>query len=180
MANPNTTGKSAASRTEELLEDMEEQFPPIRDFLPLASGIEDELERHYSEDSSWRVIAALKRHVAKPAYLRAILRYQQRFDLAGAPKGEVTEDERLHARDQLGTLEAVGQLEEDPLGRITEGYRLLLCKQVNHRFGQEGAHQSRPYLDNVYSEKALEKAGVRLLDCGTLDEWLRVLASLEG
>lgn len=161
------------------MEDMEEQFPPIRDFLPLVSGIEDELTRHYSGDHGWRVIAALKRHVGKPAYLRSLLRYQQRFNLAGEPQGEVSEDDRLFARDQLEELEGAGKVDEDPLGRITEGYRLLLCKQVSHRFGQDGAHQSRPYLDNVYSEKALEKAGVRLLDCGTLDEWLQVLATLE-
>jgi hypothetical protein len=160
---------------------MEQDFTVLRDFLPLVSGIEDELARHYSEDTSWRVIAALKRHVAKPAYLRAILRYQQRFDLSGEPKGEVTEEERLHARDQLQALEDAGELDEetaDPLGRITEGYRLLLCKQVAHRFGQEGARESRAYLEGVHAEKALEKAGIRLLDCESLDDWLSVLATL--
>jgi hypothetical protein len=176
-----TEGKPTASRTDELVAEMEREFGALRDFLPLVSGIEDELARHYSEDASWRVIAALKRHVAKRAYLRAILRYQQRFDLTGEPKGEVTEEERLHARDQLKALEAAGEPDDeaaDPLGRITEGYRLLLCKQVAHRFGQEGARQSRAYLDDVHAEKALEKAGIRLLDCGSLEEWLRALANL--
>lgn len=94
LPEPNPTGKSATSRTDELVDDMEETIPPIRDFLPLASGIEEELDRHYGEDPTWRIIAALKRHVAKPAYQRAILRYQQRVDLSGEPKGEISEDER--------------------------------------------------------------------------------------
>jgi hypothetical protein len=164
------------------MEQLDNDFQVIRDCLPLASGIEDELARHFTDEASWRVIAALKRHVARPAYLRAILRYQQRFDLAGEPKGEVAEDERLHARDQLKALEAAGELDgtqEDPLGRITEGYRLLLCKQVAHRFGHEGARESRAYLEGVHGENALEKAGIRLLDCESLDDWLGFLATLE-
>ena len=161
---------------------MEEAFPVFRDFLPLVSGIEEELTRHFTSDHGWRVIAALKRHVGKPAYLRGILTHQQRFDLNGEPQGEVTEAERLYARDQLQALEAAGELDdeaEDPLGRITEGYRLLLCKQVAHRFGQEGASQSRPYLNAVHGEKALEKAGTRLLECESLDDWLSFLATLD-
>jgi hypothetical protein len=164
------------SRTQEILDEMEADIPVIRDFQPLASGIEDTLSRRFPNDPSWRVIAALRRHIQRPAYLRTILSHQERLDLDGKPVARISEAERLHAKEQLAAQgEGIPAEGEDALGQITEGFRLLLCKQIHHRFGSEVARKSRPYLDGLHNETPLEKAGTALLDCSTAQEWLDFL-----
>lgn len=166
------------SRSQAILDEMEEAIPVIRDFQPLASGIEDDLSRRFPEDPSWRVIAALRRHIQRPAYLRAIVTQDARVDINGQTASRISELERVHAREQLaaqGERSGAEAKDEDILGGMTEGFRLLLCKQIHHRFDAETARQSRTYLDQVHDEASLEKAAMALLDCTSAEDWLAFL-----
>ena len=78
---PDSSPARRGGRTDEIAEALEAEFEVFRDFLPLASGIETMLAGHFPDDPSWRVLAALRRHVNKAAYLRALVRHQYRYNL---------------------------------------------------------------------------------------------------
>lgn len=171
------TGDNSAGR---LLEDIRRRFPVVAEYLPLISGIEDEIGRHFPDVPNWRVIAALRRHVNDSRYLKAILRNEQRHNLLGDPVGEVTESERAHAMERLKKLGGGADNEDagdgDDLASIKHGQRLMLCKLAGARFGEDVASRSRSLLDQLSEEGQLEEVGVALLDCFDGEEWLQLLA----
>lgn len=172
------TGESSAGR---LLEEIRRRFPVVAEYLPLISGIEDEIGRHFPDVPNWRVIAALRRHVNDTRYLKAILRNEQRFNLLGDPAGEVTEGERAHAMERLEKLGASTEVNEDDGGGdaledIRHGQRLMLCKLARARFGEDVVRRGRPLLNQLGEEGQLEEVGVALLDSFEGEEWLQLLA----
>jgi hypothetical protein len=178
MPRPRNSEGPHQGATDALLADFRARFPAFSDYLPLVGGIEQELGCHYPDEPTWRVIAALRRHVNEVPYLKAALRQPERFNLMGEPVGEVTSVERAYVRRKLRQLEDAGDssLEEmSPLEDMRNGQRLLLNKQVAALFGEEVARQSREYLDRIQAEEVLEELGVVLLSCDFAQDWLEAL-----
>lgn len=168
-------------RTGTLLAKMRESLPIFGQSLPLASGIEEQLTSHFSAPN-WRVIAALRRHVQAPEYLRGLLQNDQRFDLNGEVRSYVSEEERRYARHKLERMgeKAEVALEEETNTDKTEGLRLLITLQSAHKFGHDMAEQVEPFLNRMEGEDALMEAGVKLLEVDSREEWLAVLESKTG
>jgi len=178
MSSSRNTETQRGGATDALLDDIRAKFPAFAQYLPLSGGIEQELSRQYPDDPTWRVIAALRRHVNEIPYLKSELRNQERFNLMGDPVGEVTPAERAYVRSKLRSLEEAGEVspqEWGPLEDMRNGQRLLLSKQVAAMFGEDTARQSREYLERIGDEGALEDLGVALLSCELLEDWLDAL-----
>ena len=167
-------------RTEHLLVEMRKAFPVFEQFLPLASGIEEQLTIHFPRDPGWRVIAALRRHVHDPEYLRGLLHHDERFDLNGEPRSYISEGERHHALRLLERMGETAEVAEEARTDKAEGLRLLIALQSAHKFGHDLAETVESYLAHLQSEDALTEAGVQLLDADSREEWLRVLAGEAG
>jgi ProP effector len=88
-------------------------FTRDRDRLrPLAIGIQQKLRAELAEDPDWKdtpgwqVRQALAIYTRSPAYLSAIVEGRPRINLDGSTAGEVTEQERAHARTRLDEIMA--------------------------------------------------------------------------
>lgn len=175
-------GNEAAKggRTEHMLVEMRKDFPVFEQFLPLASGIEEQLASHFPRDPGWRVIAALRRHVQDPDYLRGLLHNDERFDLNGEVRSYVSEGERHHAQNLLASMGESTEVASSDGADKEEGLRLLIALQSAHKFGHDMAETVEPYLARLEGEDSLTEAGVQLLDVDSREEWLRVLANEAG
>lgn len=175
MAHKRSQDREGGNSTDELLAGIRRSFPVFADFLPLASGIDQELTDRYTATDNWRLIAALRRHRNDIRYLKAQLRTTERYSLFGDPVAEITEAERafvaqrLRQRLQEGEAEAT---QEDPLDDFKDGQRLMLIKLANHRFGPEIGRQARAMLAQVGEEKVLEEVGQALVEAASPEDWL--------
>jgi len=163
-----------------MLTDLRMRFPVFAEFLPLARGIENELQPYFPNDPNWRIIAALRRHVNDTRYLKTALSRRQRHNLMGQAIGEVSPAERAYMRAKLRKLAESGEggpEDADPMEDLKNGQRLMLCAQVDHLFGAEMATTCRPYLEQIAEEKVLEELGVDLLRAGSAEDWLEALRS---
>mgnify|MGYP006286613183 CR=1 FL=1 len=103
------------SMNERLLAHLREEFPVMKEYRPLASGIDrqirDELKARKGSPPAWRIIAAIRQHVREEPYLEAVSQGGPRFNIRGEPEGEVQRFERSYARRLLRG----GQEESDAL-----------------------------------------------------------------
>lgn len=84
-----------------LLKQFQQQFPAFRDCLPLAIGIDKQLQARIPGLDRKAMRAALGIHTGSLRYLRAMEKATVRFDLDGTPGAEVTDTHRLHAKDTI-------------------------------------------------------------------------------
>lgn len=91
----------AAQNPRALLKTLQAQFPAFRDCLPLSIGIDKAIKAALPEVSKKTLRIALSLHTHGNRYLRGMAKATQRFDLDGAPTGEVTDEHRQHATDIL-------------------------------------------------------------------------------
>jgi ProP effector len=84
-----------------LLKTLQARFPVFRDCLPLSIGIDKAIKAVLPEVSRKNLRIALALHTHGNRYLRGMTKATQRFDLEGAPAGEVTEEHRQHAIEIL-------------------------------------------------------------------------------
>lgn len=84
-----------------LLKELAEKFQVFRESQPLAIGINKQLAALYPDVDVKVLRAALYHHTSSSRYLKTMEKATQRFDLEGKPQGDVTEDQRKHAAEQL-------------------------------------------------------------------------------
>jgi len=96
-AAPATPAPSARA----LLKQLAQQFPPFRDFLPLAIGIDKQILAQVPDIDRKLMRAALGIHTGSQRYLRAMEKATVRYNLDGSTGAEVTDVHRKHAKDTL-------------------------------------------------------------------------------
>lgn len=84
-----------------LLKDLQQQFPPFRDYLPLAIGIDKQLLARIPGLNRKVLRIALGLHTNSTRYLKSMSKATTRFDLDGNAGAEVTEAHRNHAIEVL-------------------------------------------------------------------------------
>lgn len=115
MANSENEKRKRAQRTREFLDQLRERYPNCftRDpdaIRPLTVGIQHTLRAALAEDEAfketpnWLLRQALAFYTRSGPYLRAVVEGRPRIDLDGREVGEVTEQQRDHAKAQLEQL----------------------------------------------------------------------------
>lgn len=76
-------------------------FQVFAEYRPLALGIHKAVKERLPEIDTRQLRTALRMHTASTRYLKALAQGDVRYDLDGAPAGEVTEEQRQQAADTL-------------------------------------------------------------------------------
>jgi ProP effector len=76
-------------------------FKVFSECLPLAVGIHKVVKERLPDLDPQQLRLALRTHTGSTRYLKALSQSKFRFDLDGMPLGEVTEEQRRQATDQL-------------------------------------------------------------------------------
>lgn len=84
-----------------LLKELQEKFPPFRDCLPLAIGIDKQLLERLPEIDRKTLRIALGLHTNSTRYLKVMAKASGRVDLDGNAAGDVPEAHRAHAEEML-------------------------------------------------------------------------------
>ncbi len=84
-----------------LLKQLQQQFAPFRDCLPLAIGIDKQLLANLPGLDRKTMRAALGIHTGSLRYLRAMEKATVRFNLDGSHGAEVSDTHRAHAKETL-------------------------------------------------------------------------------
>lgn len=91
--------KPADSRA--LLKDLQERFDVFRNFTPLAIGVDKQVFAQLPEVSKKSLRLAMRSHTISTRYLKEMEKGTVRLNLDGTPAGEVTDENRQHAAEQL-------------------------------------------------------------------------------
>lgn len=94
-----TTEKSIDPRA--LLKDLQARFDVFRNFSPLAIGIDKQVFAQMPEVSKKSLRLAMRSHTISTRYLKEMEKGTVRLNLDGTPAGEVTDENRQHASEQL-------------------------------------------------------------------------------
>jgi ProP effector len=89
----------AASRA--LLKDLQARFDVFRNFAPLAIGIDKQFLAQHPDADRKALRHALRSHTLSTRYLKEMQTAKQRRNLDGSEAGEVTDEARTHAAEQL-------------------------------------------------------------------------------
>lgn len=84
-----------------LLKQLQQQYAPFRDSLPLSIGIDKQLIAAQPEINRKLMRAALGIHTSSQRYLRAMEKATVRYNLDGSTGVEVTDEHRKHAKETL-------------------------------------------------------------------------------
>ncbi|WP_374277372.1 ProQ/FINO family protein [Azonexus sp.] len=84
-----------------LLKELQARFDVFRNFSPLAIGIDKQLFEQMPEVSRKSLRVAMRSHTISTRYLKEMEKGTVRLNLDGTPAGEVTDENRQHAADQL-------------------------------------------------------------------------------
>lgn len=133
MSSPDTTPLHAA-RT--LLKQLEQTFEVFRTGVPLAIGIDKAVIARMPEVNRKVLRIALGLHTNSVRYLKAIEKAQSRFDLDGAPAGEVPETHRAHASEVLRERfkKAAQNRKEQAEAEKQERQRVEKLRQLTEKF----------------------------------------------
>lgn len=171
------------NQTERLLSRFRDLYPVLEEFYPLASGVDRQLVEGFPQQPSWRVIAALRRHVLDPRYLRAVADGEFRYSLDGQRQDPVCEGHREHALLRLSEMEQEdnsGPAEEDLSRIVYRGARFVLLQQVSYLYGQQTAQQTAELLSRPLERGQIEDLARRLVDQPDSDSWLGRVAEMAG
>ena len=100
MDTQNTT-ENPVQNARTLIKTLQEQYAVFRDYLPLAIGIDKQLQARQSELNRKTMRIALGLHTNSLRYLKSMEKATRRFDLDGNPGEEVSETHRAHAAEVL-------------------------------------------------------------------------------
>ncbi len=84
-----------------LLLKLQEASPTFRDVKPLALRIDKAIAARFPDLDRKVIRSAMRLHTASTRYLKVMEKATARFDLDGKPEGEVTEEQRAHAKQTL-------------------------------------------------------------------------------
>ena len=87
--------------TRALLKTLQERFEVFRNFSPLAIGIDKQVFEKLPELSKKSLRLAMRSHTISTRYLKEMEKGTVRLNLDGSPAGEVTDENRQHAAEQL-------------------------------------------------------------------------------
>src|SRR5574343_403084 len=97
--NENTSEKAVHPRA--LLKDLQTRFDVFRNFNPLAIGMDKQVFAQMPEVSKKSLRLAMRSHTISTRYLKEMEKGTVRLNLDGTPAGEVTDENRQHASEQL-------------------------------------------------------------------------------
>ena len=84
-----------------VLETLAASFKVFRECQPLAIGIHKSIKERLPDLDTQQLKATMRMHTASTRYLKVLSQADTRFDLDGAPAGEVTAEQRQQALDTL-------------------------------------------------------------------------------
>ena len=84
-----------------LLKKLQQDFPPFRDCLPLAIGIDKQVIARQPDLPRKVLRIALGQHTNSLRYLKTLEKATHRFDLDGQPAEALTDEHRKHAATTL-------------------------------------------------------------------------------
>jgi len=96
-----TTAKSLTPCANHLLKQLQEEFRVIGEYLPLAIGIDKQLLESWPEVNRRQLRTALGKHTHSVRYLKSMQAATHRFNLDGIAVGEVNEEQRVWASQNL-------------------------------------------------------------------------------
>jgi ProP effector len=76
-------------------------FKVFAEYRPLALGIHKTIRERLPEINAQQLRNALRMHTASTRYLKALTQGDTRYDLDGAPAGEITAEQRQQASETL-------------------------------------------------------------------------------
>ena len=138
-----TSATPAGLTARALLKQFQEQFPPFRDCLPLAIGIDKQILARLPDLDRKLMRTALGIHTGSLRYLRVMEKAKVRYDLDGTAGAEVTQTHRDHATQVLQQRfkkEADRKKAEREAAATEEANRLRLEKlnQLTAKFSRKG------------------------------------------
>ncbi|WEF35374.1 ProQ/FinO family protein [Pseudoduganella chitinolytica] len=92
---------AGATSARALLKQLQQQFVPFRDCLPLSIGIDKQILASMPGVDRKLMRAALGIHTGSQRYLRTMEKATVRYNLDGSTGAEVTDVHRKHAKDTL-------------------------------------------------------------------------------
>jgi ProP effector len=98
-ANDTTAAEPQSARA--LLKQLQQQYVPFRDCLPLSIGIDKQIVAAIPEINRKLMRAALGIHTSSQRYLRAMEKATIRYNLDGTTGAEITDTHRKHAKEVL-------------------------------------------------------------------------------
>lgn len=101
MTSADTVTSEKTTDVRALLKELQERFAVFRNYSPLAIGIDKQLFAALPELSRKSVRLAMRSHTMSTRYLKEMEKAAQRLNLDGTPAGEVTDENRQHAAEQL-------------------------------------------------------------------------------
>lgn len=101
IAEPQPAAKPPHLDARGLLLKLQEASPTFRDVKPLALRIDKAIAARFPELDRKVIRNAMRLHTASTRYLKVMEKATARFDLDGQPEGEVTDEQRAHAKQTL-------------------------------------------------------------------------------
>jgi len=99
--NSEETNTAKPTDVRALLKDLQTRFDVFRNFSPLAIGIDKQVFAQLPEVSRKSLRLALRSHTISTRYLKEMEKGSVRLNLDGSTAGEVTDENRQHAAEQL-------------------------------------------------------------------------------
>jgi ProP effector len=99
-----TTAESTPAKPTDarvLLKDLQARFDVFRNHSPLAIGIDKQVFAQMPEVEKKALRLAMRSHTISTRYLKEMEKGTVRLNLDGTPAGEVTDENRQHAAEQL-------------------------------------------------------------------------------
>lgn len=93
--------QSAPQSARALLKQLQQDYLPFRDCLPLSIGIDKQIVAAIPDINRKLMRAALGIHTSSQRYLRAMEKATVRYNLDGSTGAEVTDTHRSHAKEVL-------------------------------------------------------------------------------
>lgn len=125
--------------TRALLKTLQERFEVFRNFSPLAIGIDKQVFEKLPELSKKSLRLAMRSHTISTRYLKEMEKGTVRLNLDGSPAGEVTDENRQHASEQLKDRfkKQAEQRREAEAAAKAEQRRQEKLSQLTEKFGRK-------------------------------------------
>ena len=132
-----TSEKSTDPRA--LLKELQARFDVFRNFSPLAIGIDKQVFAKLPELSKKSLRLAMRSHTISTRYLKEMEKGTVRLNLDGSPAGEVTDENRQHASEQLKERfkKQAEQRREAEAAAKAEQRRQEKLSQLTEKFGRK-------------------------------------------
>ena len=123
-----------------LLKDLQARYDVFRNFSPLAIGIDKQLFEQLPGVSRKSLRLAMRNHTISTRYLKEMEKGSVRLNLDGSPAGEVTDENRRHAAEQLRERfkKQAEQRKAVEEAARAEQRRQEKLSQLTEKFGRKG------------------------------------------